>query len=91
MRLALGADRGRILWVVVGDVMGQVLAGVVIGLGLSVVATRALTGLLFQVRPVDPSTYGVVALLLAIAGLAAALGPGLRAARVDPVAALRWE
>jgi putative ABC transport system permease protein len=91
VRLALGADRGRILWVVVGDVMGQVLAGVVIGLGLSVVATRALTGLLFQVRPVDPSTYGVVALLLAIAGLAAALGPGLRAARVDPVAALRWE
>jgi putative ABC transport system permease protein len=91
VRLALGADRRRILRLVVGGVLGQVLAGVVIGLGLSLLATRALKGLLFQIAPVDPGTYAVVAVLLALAGLAAALGPGLRAARVDPVTALRWE
>jgi ABC-type antimicrobial peptide transport system permease subunit len=76
---------------VIGDVLGQMLAGILIGLGLCLLATRALSGLLFQVAPVDPGSYAVVAVLLALAGLAAALGPGLRAARVDPVAALRWE
>ena len=91
VRLALGADRSRILRLVIGDVLGQVLAGILIGLGLSLLATRGLKGLLFQIAPVDPGTYGVVAVLLALAGLAAALGPGLRASRVDPVAALRWE
>ena len=44
-----------------------------------------------QVAPTDPASYAAVALLLGLAGLAAALGPGLRAARIDPVAALRWE
>ena len=58
---------------------------------MALVATRALSGLLFEIAPIDPGTYAVVAVLLALAGLAAALGPGLRAARVDPVAALRWE
>jgi predicted permease len=91
VRLALGADRRRLLRLVVGDVLGQVLAGIVIGLFLSVLATRGLKGLLFQVAPTDPGTHALVAVLLAAAGLAAALGPGLRAARVDPVAALRWE
>jgi putative ABC transport system permease protein len=91
VRLALGAGRSRILRLVVGDVLGQVLAGILIGLGLSLLATRALKSLLFQVAPIDPGSYAVVAVLLALAGLAAALGPGLRAARVDPVAALRWE
>jgi putative ABC transport system permease protein len=91
VRLALGADRGRLLSLVVGGVLGQVATGILIGLGLSLLATKALKGLLFQVTPTDPATYGVVAAVLALAGLAAALGPGLRAARVDPVAALRWE
>jgi predicted permease len=91
VRLARGADRSRILRLVIGDVLGQVLAGVVIGLGLSLLATRALRGLLFQIAPTDAATYALVAVVLALAGLTAALGPGLRAARVDPVAALRWE
>jgi len=91
VRVALGADRGRILRLVVGDVLGQVLAGIALGLGMALVATRALRGLLFETAPTDPGTYAVVAVLLALAGLAAALGPGLRAALVDPVAALRWE
>jgi predicted lysophospholipase L1 biosynthesis ABC-type transport system permease subunit len=91
VRLALGADRGRLLRLVVGAVLGQVVAGILIGLGLSLLATRALKGLLFGIAPTDPATFAFVAVALALAGLAAALGPGLRAARVDPVAALRWE
>jgi putative ABC transport system permease protein len=91
VRMALGADRALILRLVVGDVLGRVAAGILIGLFLSLVATRALRGLLFEVAPADPGSYAVVAVLLGLAGLAAALGPGLRAARVDPAAALRWE
>jgi ABC-type antimicrobial peptide transport system permease subunit len=91
VRVALGADRARILRLVVGDVLGQVVAGIAIGLGIALVATKALRALLFEITPTDPGTYAVVAALLALAGLAAALGPGLRATRVDPVAALRWE
>jgi putative ABC transport system permease protein len=91
VRVALGASRGRILRLVIGDVVGQVVAGILIGLGLSWLVTRALKGLLFQIAPTDAGSYALVAVLLALAGLAAALGPGLRATRVDPVAALRWE
>jgi putative ABC transport system permease protein len=91
VRVALGAGRGPILRLVVGDVLRHVAAGILIGLFLSLLASRALEGLLFQVAPTDPTSYAAVAALLGLAGLAAALGPGLRAARVDPVAALRWE
>lgn len=65
--------------------------------GLALLAGFALTALLltlvgiYGVAATDAGTYALVAVLLALAGLAAALGPGLRAARVDPVAALRWE
>ena len=92
VRIALGADRGRVLRLVVGDVLRQVMAGVVIGLSSRPCwPRRALAGLLFEVAPTDPGSYVAVAVLLGLAGLAAALGPGLRAARIDPVAALRWE
>jgi putative ABC transport system permease protein len=91
VRLALGADRGRILRLVVADVGGRVGAGIAIGLGVSLLATRALGGLLFQIAPTDPTTLAAAVLLLALAGLLAALGPAVRATRVDPVAALRWE
>ena len=91
VRMALGADRGSILRLVVGSVLAQVAAGVVVGLPLALLATRALQGLLFEIAPTDPTSFALVPLLLLAAGLAAALGPARRAARVDPVAALRWE
>jgi predicted permease len=91
VRMALGADGGRILRLVVRGVLVQVLAGIAAGLGLALVATRALGGLLFHVAPTDPGTFAAVPLLLALAASLAALGPALRATRVDPVAALRWE
>jgi predicted permease len=91
VRMALGADGGRILRLVVRGVLVQVLAGIAAGLGLALVATRALGGLLFQVAPTDPATFAAVPLLLVLAASLAALGPALRATRVDPMAALRWE
>jgi predicted permease len=91
VRMALGADGGRILGLVVRSVLGQVLAGIAIGLPLAFFATRTLGGLLFEIAPHDPATFALVPLVLLLAGLAAALGPARRAMRVDPVAALRWE
>ena len=91
VRMALGADRGSILRLVVRSVLVQVAVGVVIGLPLAFLATRALQGLLFEIAPTDPASFALVPVLLLAAGLAAALGPVRRAARVDPVAALRWE
>jgi len=91
VRVALGAARGRILGLVVRDVLGQVLLGVAIGLAIAFAVTRGLGGLLFQVAPTDPVTFAMVPLLLVLAATLAALGPALRATRIDPVTALRWE
>jgi ABC-type antimicrobial peptide transport system permease subunit len=91
VRLALGADRSRIVRLVVGDVIGRLALGIALGVVLSLVATRALRGMLFGVAPTDPGTFAAALVVLVLAGLAAALVPALRATRVDPVAALRWE
>ena len=91
IRLALGAGRRRILRLVIGDVLARVGAGIVLGLALALVATRGLRALLFEVAPGDPRSLATAAVLLVLAGAAAALAPALRATRIDPVAALRWE
>ncbi len=91
VRVALGADRGRILGLVVRGVLVQVALGVAVGLGLALLATRALGGLLFEVAPTDPATFAAVPVLVVLAAALAALGPALRATRIDPVAALRYE
>jgi ABC-type antimicrobial peptide transport system permease subunit len=64
-------------------------AGIVIELALAVAATRGLRSALFGVRPGDPLTLGIVAVLLGIVALAAVYGPARRAASTDPVEALR--
>lgn len=91
IRLALGAERGGILRLVMGDVLRSVVVGIAIGLGLALLAAQALRGLLFEVGPRDPGALAGAALLLALAGLLAAWFPARRAARIDPVAALRSE
>ena len=75
----------------IGDVLARVGAGIVLGLALALVATRGLRALLFEVAPGDPRSLATAAVLLVLAGAAAALAPALRATRIDPVAALRWE
>ncbi len=89
VRMALGATRGRIIRGVLLRAGSYLVAGLVAGL----LGGRALSGLiaslLFEVRPTDLSTYAVVAGLLLACGLIGALVPALRAARVDPIVALR--
>ena len=91
VRVALGADAGKIMLLVVGRGLALAGVGVAIGLAGAYGTTRFLSGMLFGVDPLDPATFGmVVGLILAVAALAAYL-PARRAAHVDPVTALRGE
>jgi putative ABC transport system permease protein len=67
------------------------LIGVAIGSAGAVALTRLMSGLLFGVSATDPMTFGVIALLLSAVALLACYIPARRAAKVDPMIALRWE
>jgi predicted permease len=91
IRMALGAQRRDVLWLVLRESLALVCAGVAIGLLASLAATQTASTLLFGVEPDDPPTIAAATLLLtAVAALAGYL-PARRAARVDPMAALRDE
>jgi ABC-type antimicrobial peptide transport system permease subunit len=91
IRIALGAMRGDVIWLVLREALALVGAGVVIGLLASLAATKTVSTLLYGLRPNDPLTIAAATLLLlAVAALSAYL-PARRASRVDPMAALREE
>jgi predicted permease len=89
IRLALGADRRRVMRLVVGEGIGLATWGAAIGLAGALLATRVLRSLLFEVRPSDPVTYVTVVLLLGGAAALASWIPARRATRVEPTEALR--
>ncbi len=91
IRSALGAQQRDVLRLVVGQGMGLALAGAVLGVCFAFGVTRYLQSLLYGVRPSDPATFVGVVLLLILVALAACGVPARRAARVDPVVALRYE
>jgi len=89
IRIALGAARGDVLRLVMGEGMLLVAVGLLVGLALAVAATRLLAGFLYGISPTDAVTFGAVLLLLSGAALAASWLPARRASRVDPMVALR--
>jgi putative ABC transport system permease protein len=91
VRVALGAQRNKVVRMVVWQGLGIALAGIAAGLTAAVGLTRFIAGLLYGVKPHDPSVFAAVALTLAATAVLASWGPALRAALVDPVIALRCE
>jgi len=91
LRMALGATSRRIRMVFLGRAMGLVLAGVLIGVTLSIAVVRVLDSQLYGVASNDWTTYSAAGGLFLIVGLAACLMPALRATRIDPLLALRSE
>ncbi len=91
VRMALGAGRGRVLRLVLRQSARLVTIGLLAGAALSLLASRLFQTLLFGVHPGDPLTLATMALAIAAAAMAASLPPAIRAARVDPVVALREE
>jgi ABC-type antimicrobial peptide transport system permease subunit len=89
IRIALGADRGRVQRLVVGEGATLVAAGAVVGLVGASLSTRVLQTLLFDLTPTDPTTYVAIVVLLAGAAMLASWLPARRASRVDPLTALR--
>jgi putative ABC transport system permease protein len=89
IRMALGAERGQVLALVLRDGAVLALIGLAIGLMAALALTRVLHTMLFEVTTTDPLTYGAMGLVLGLAVLAASWIPARRAARVDPVIALR--
>jgi len=91
IRLALGADRGKILAMVLRQGLGLAMAGAAVGLVGSVIVSHLMAGLLYGVMPTDPLTFAGVTLVLTVVALAACYIPARRAMRVDPMIALRYE
>lgn len=94
IRMALGASPGAVSGMVIKRGLRLLAAGIVVGLAASLLAMRLLKGYVWNLSAFDafdPLTFGAVALLLLLAGLQACLWPARRAARIDPMAALRQE
>jgi ABC-type antimicrobial peptide transport system permease subunit len=91
VRIALGAQRANVLWIVLRQAVILGAIGIAIGIVGSLFASRAISSLIFGIAPRDPATFVSVALLLLAVALFAAVVPAWRATRIDPTTALRAE
>jgi putative ABC transport system permease protein len=91
VRMALGADRGRVVAMVLGGAFWQVGVGLALGLPAAIGAGKLMSGQLFGVQPWDPVMLALATLLLGLAALVASVIPAWRAASVEPMEALRIE
>ena len=91
IRVALGARRGEVSWMVVREALLMTACGAAVGLPGAYFAWRLAAGLLYGVQPGDPATMAFAAAVLVAAGIIAAVLPARRAAGIEPAAALRCE
>jgi len=91
LRMALGADAGRVRSMVLGEAMALVLGGTLVGVPLAILATRLLRNQLYGVSLVDPPSIAVALVVLAVSAAVAGFVPASRAARVGPLEALRTD
>src|SRR5206468_10538030 len=91
IRMALGARRASVVWLVLREALILVLIGLAAGILLVSAAARLVTSLLFGVSPTDPAMLAATAVLMLSIAVVAAYLPARRASRVDPTAALRYE
>src|SRR5207253_8308860 len=91
IRMALGAQPGQVLMLVLKQGLLLTTVGIGIGLGGALLLTRLISGLLFGVAATDPMTFAAIVVLLAVVSLIACYIPARRATRVDPLVGLRYE
>jgi putative ABC transport system permease protein len=91
IRISLGASRADVLRMVLRQAMLQALAGTVTGIAGAVLLSKLMTKMLYGVQPTDPLTFAAVTLVLAFAALLATCVPARKAARIEPIVALRTE
>ena len=91
IRMALGARPASVVRLVVSYALGLATGGVVLGVAAAALLTRLIAGMLFNISPTDPWTFAAITVMLIATALMATLTPARRAARVDPMVALRTE
>jgi putative ABC transport system permease protein len=91
VRMALGASQQNVLRQVMGQGLMMAMSGAILGLAGSLALSRVLTSMLYELRPTDPTTFVGAAILLTCVSLVACYIPARRAAKVDPMVALRYE
>jgi ABC-type antimicrobial peptide transport system permease subunit len=91
IRMALGADRSTVLWMIVGEGVRLAGVGILFGLAFAAAATRLIAGWLFNVNPLDVATFLAMSTVFVVVALIATYLPARRAVRADPLGALRAE
>jgi putative ABC transport system permease protein len=91
VRMALGASSGEVMWLVLRQSLGMILAGVSLGVAAAWAAGRVLGRLVEGMQPPEPSTFAIMTPVLVVAALVASFLPAHRASQIDPVRALRQE
>jgi ABC-type antimicrobial peptide transport system permease subunit len=89
VRIALGADTGQVLRLVLGQGAVLTASGTMAGVVLALASSRWMSSLLFEVSPTDPVTFGVVVLLVVVVAVVATWIPARRAMRIDPLASMK--